>query len=96
MRRARHPVLRETAPLFAGALAHLEGDRERAIALTREAIAALERFETHLMAQAARRQLGRLVGGDEGREMIKQADAWFGARGVRDPARMAGMLVPWR
>jgi hypothetical protein len=96
LRRARHRVLRQSVPLFEGALAHFDGDRERAIALLRKAIAGLEHYETHLMAQAARRQLGRLLDGDEGRAMIEQADAWFTERGVRDPARMASMLVPWR
>ena len=33
-------------------------------------------------------------GGDEGRVLIEQADAWMRAQSIRNPARMAACLVP--
>ena len=47
-----------------------------------------------LYAVSARRQRGRLLGGDEGRSLVESADASLAAQLVRNPERMAGMLVP--
>ena len=44
--------------------------------------------------ESARRQRGRLLGGDIGRELIQQADAFMTGEGVREPDRIAAMLVP--
>jgi eukaryotic-like serine/threonine-protein kinase len=47
-----------------------------------------------LFAASARRQLGESRGGDEGRVLIEQADAWMRAQSIRNPARMATCLAP--
>ena len=57
----------------------------------------LRRFESAdmgLFAASARRQLGQLRGGDEGRLLIEQADTWMSAQSIRNPARMASCLAP--
>jgi tetratricopeptide (TPR) repeat protein len=57
----------------------------------------IERFELAdmgLFAASARRQLGQLRGGDEGRELIEQADALMRLHSIRNPSRMASCLAP--
>jgi hypothetical protein len=47
-----------------------------------------------LWAAVTRRQLGRLVGGDEGAALIAAADAFMRARSVYEPERVAATLAP--
>ncbi len=47
-----------------------------------------------LYAAAARRCLGGLLGGNEGRELADGADAWMRTEMIKDPARMTAMLAP--
>ena len=47
-----------------------------------------------ITAAAARRHLGNLVGGDEGRALIARADAWLIGQGITNPARMAAGITP--
>ncbi len=63
----------------------------------RQLIAAVDAFDSIAMgvyAAAARRQLGKLVGGDEGRDLIARADAWMIGQGISNPARMAAGITP--
>ncbi len=60
-------------------------------------VGAIERFESSdmgLFAASARRQLGQLRGGDEGRDLIERADAWMRTESIVDPSRMADCLAP--
>jgi hypothetical protein len=43
---------------------------------------------------AVRRRRGEMIGGDGGRDLVAAADAWMTAQAIRNPARMAGTLVP--
>jgi serine/threonine protein kinase len=45
-------------------------------------------------AAAARRRLGVLLGGEEGRVLVDQADTWMRSQGVRNVARMVAMHAP--
>lgn len=47
-----------------------------------------------LYATAARRRLGVVLGGDDGRKLVKAADAWMGAEDILDPVRMTEMMLP--
>jgi hypothetical protein len=49
-----------------------------------------------LQAEAARYQLGRLLGGDDGRALVESARLALEARGVRSPVRFVSMMVPGR
>ena len=40
------------------------------------------------------RQLGRLIGGDEGKNLVEGADAWMRAQEIRRPDRMAEVYAP--
>lgn len=58
------------------------------------ALESLDRLETRLHAAATRRCLGHLLGGDQGRQLIQQADTWMAAQAIRAPARMTAALLP--
>ena len=47
-------------------------------------------------ATAARHQLGTLLGGDEGAQLVARAEEAMRAQGVRVPRRFAATLVPGR
>jgi hypothetical protein len=70
------------------------GDQERAIQSLELAEAAFYESDMTLYAAATRFQLGRLLGGERGRELRARAEDWFEAQGVRRPESFVGMLLP--
>jgi hypothetical protein len=85
---------RPAAHLLRAGVAQLRGQRERAVAALQEAARGFSEAEMLLHACAARRQLGRLIDGDEGRTLAADADAWLAHEGVRNPERLVAMLAP--
>jgi hypothetical protein len=87
---------------WADALAHLiragvalgRGDPEQACEFLRQAIRASDTTMMRLHAAVARRCLGRLIGGDEGRHLVADAEAWMARQNVRNPARMTALVAP--
>jgi hypothetical protein len=63
-----------------------------------EAASRLAAIDMALFAAAARRAHGELTGGEAGRALVSEADAWMAAQAIRRPDRMARMLAPgaWR
>ena len=53
-----------------------------------------EACDMRLFAAAARRCLGQLVGGSEGRTLMACADTWMAGQGIRNPARMTALYAP--
>ena len=84
------------ASLVRAATVHAEGDAAGARAALAEAIDCAVAADMSLFALCARRQLGCLIGGEEGERSVAQADAAMQAEGVRAPARMAAMMAPGR
>lgn len=82
-------VPRFTLPLRA-AVAARSGQLETTVALLREG----SRTLPALCAYAARRRLGCLLGGEEGSHRVREADQFFSARGVAQPAQLAAALFP--
>jgi serine/threonine protein kinase len=88
-----------TAPLAAilrAATARADGDGEGAATFLRSAIDLAERADMTGYATAARHQLGVLIGGDEGRLLLRNAGDAMASQGVRAPARFAALFVPGR
>ena len=88
-----------TAPLASivrACVARAEGGTATATAALRAAIERANAADMPLHAASARHQLGLLIGGEEGRELARQAEEELVRRGVRAPARYAAMLVPGR
>jgi hypothetical protein len=82
------------ALLIRAGTAAVRGDSAAAVVLLTKAVSAYDAVDMGLYAASARRQLGKVVGGDEGRAMIAQADMWMANQDIRDPARMAASIAP--
>jgi hypothetical protein len=82
------------ARMILAGVAQQRGDRARAIGLLEEAVAAFEGADMRGYAAAARRQLGVLRGGDEGAQLVHDADEYFRGKGVLRADRFAAMLAP--
>jgi hypothetical protein len=79
--------------LRAGIAAH-QGDAGNATQYLSEAMTCLEAVDMRLFAAAARRRLGQLIGGDQGKALVAEADRWMAAQGIRNPARMTAVYAP--
>ncbi len=82
------------AKLLRGGVANLRDQQDDAAQLLNAAADGFDAAGMRMYAAAARRQRGRLLGGDEGRELIRLADDFMTAEGVREPDRIAHMLAP--
>jgi hypothetical protein len=93
LEREVNPWATGIASLVRAGVAALRRDRPRAIVLLRAAAERLEALDLHMEAAAARRRLGGLLSGEEGRGLIEQADAELRNRGIVSAARMTAMLA---
>jgi tetratricopeptide (TPR) repeat protein len=92
--RQRLPWTSGLSALIRAGVASVRGDTGGAARLLSEAIGHFDSSDMGLFAASARRQLGQLRGGDEGRELMAQADSWMRTEAVVNPARMADCLAP--
>jgi tetratricopeptide (TPR) repeat protein len=82
------------AAVIQAGLAKRRGDNARAAVLTSQAIEGFEAADMTLYAAAARRRLGKIVGGDRGAELLNQADELMHRRQIKNPVAFANLLVP--
>jgi hypothetical protein len=82
------------ASLLRAAVASARGEREGAAERLREAARGFDAAGMQLYAAASRRRLGGMIGGDEGRAMASEAEAWMQRQRIASPERMTGMLAP--
>jgi hypothetical protein len=47
-----------------------------------------------LLSASIQRRRGEVLGGDEGRALITQAEAWTASQSIQDPERMAAFMTP--
>jgi serine/threonine protein kinase/tetratricopeptide (TPR) repeat protein len=92
--RERAPWAMPLARMLRAGAAHLGGDRDQGLMLLREAIYGCETADMALHATAARRRLGQLLGGDEGRKLLELTDEWMRSQGVADADAMTAMVAP--
>jgi len=76
------------------AIAAVRGEPAAAIPLLERAAPRFDELDMALFAAAARRRLGKLLGGDRGAELVAAADASMAAQGVVNVERMTAMLAP--
>lgn len=73
----------------------VRGDVAGGLAGLRAAEAGFAAADMGLHAAVARRRHGELVGGDEGRRLVAEANLWMAGEGVRNPRRMSDALAPF-
>jgi hypothetical protein len=71
-----------------------EGKQGESIHWLGRAVAELDGAELTLLAECARRRLGQLIGGDEGRLLVGRSEAFMRAQGVVEPGSLTRALVP--
>jgi serine/threonine protein kinase/tetratricopeptide (TPR) repeat protein len=83
---------------FAGvvqsAVAYQRSQHTEATTLLAAAVEGFERMDMRLYAAGSRRRLGELLADDRGRQLLADADAWMTTQRIKNPERMARMLVP--
>jgi hypothetical protein len=82
------------ASLLRAGGANFDGRPDEALHHLAAAEAGADAAGMRMYAAAARRQRGRLLGGDEGQELIRRADELMTGEGVREPDRVTHMLAP--
>jgi hypothetical protein len=80
--------------LILAGVAALVGDQDTAVAELRRVITVFERCEMAGYLAATRRRLAALVGGDEGRALMRLADVWIDAEKIVRPDRYTNMMAP--
>jgi hypothetical protein len=82
------------ARMLGATLAVQDRDVETAVRYFREAVTLAD--ETHILfvAAAARRRLGALIGGDEGRALVATSERWMKGAGIKDFDRMTRLASP--
>ncbi len=92
--RQQLPWTSALAQLIKAGAASVRGDAARAERLLADAALRFESVDMGLFAASARRHLGQLRGGDEGRKLVEEADAWMRTQTILNPSRMASCLAP--
>ena len=87
-------LIRAWAKVIRGGVACVRGDRAAALACLEAAVAAFTTCRTALYLNVARRLKGELIGGDAGRALVAEADAWMAGEEIANPARLAFAFAP--
>jgi serine/threonine protein kinase len=88
------PWSQPLAERIRAALAAATGDASEAVRCLERAAAGFDAAGMGLFAMSARRRLGQVVGGDQGRLLMAQADGWMEQQRISNPQRMAAMYMP--
>ena len=94
MVRERMPYSTAQGRLLRAGIASARDNRDHAVPLLREAIIGFDAADMALYSAASRRCLGRVLGGDEGRALVRAADEWMTSETVKNPEKMTAMLAP--
>ncbi len=75
-------------------IALLRGNEDEAVRLLDDTIELCEAVDMKLNANGARLQRGKLLGGDEGDELVRTATAYYADESLQMPSRIARVLSP--
>lgn len=90
----RAPYSAPTAALLTAGVAARRGDEAAAARALRVALAGFEACHMKLFLAVTQRRLGELVGGDEGRALVNQANTWMTTHRIVNADRMTATLAP--
>ncbi len=82
------------AAALRSAVEHRRGWRELSLRGLAAAEQELRGYGMALIAAALRRRRGEAMGGEAGRALVAEADAWMVGQSIRAPARMAAVMTP--
>jgi hypothetical protein len=82
------------ALLLRAGLAAGSGKVESAVDLLKKTLELSLSGDMAMCAALARRRLGELLGGDEGRALVAQADGWLASQGIVRPERVSRLFAP--
>jgi serine/threonine protein kinase len=85
---------RVLAGMLRATLAAHDADTDAAIAQFRDVMALAEFTHVFFIASVARRRLGILLGGDEGRGLVTAAEDWMRAAGIQNVERLTTLVSP--
>jgi len=88
------PWIDPLADLLRAGLQRVQGRPDAAIEPLRRALRSFRAQDMALYAAVAERQLGLLIGGDEGTRLRVDAESWMAAQTIRNPAAIARVYAP--
>jgi tetratricopeptide (TPR) repeat protein len=94
LERERAPWANALAPLIRAGIAARRGDRASAAVCLAAAIRRLDAVDMEIFAHAARRRLGAILGGDQGRDLITESNSWMAGQGIINPDRIVATFAP--
>jgi serine/threonine protein kinase len=94
LEREKRPWASAYARFLQAGIALRRGQRSRSCELLRESASRFDACDMRLNAVVARRCLGEMIGGPEGKALLAQAGAWMNAQGIQDPVRWTAMYAP--
>lgn len=80
--------------LLRAAVEATRGHHETALGHLADAMRVYDETRSQLYLAAAKRRMGEMVQGDEGRALIAEADAWMAGEGIVNPRRFTRALAP--
>ena len=90
----RRGILKGSLGALGAALAAHEGRPDRVRELLERAVAAAAVHRSVQLEAAAKHRLGELLAGDEGAELVRDAEVMLGEEGVEKPARFIDIFAP--
>jgi hypothetical protein len=94
LRREKLPWSDALAHLLEAGIANRRGNGDRSRQILAAAADSLSACDMHLHAAVARRRLGPLLSGEQGQELVRQAEDWMNGQGIRNLDRMTALLAP--
>jgi hypothetical protein len=96
LERGHAPWATALAGLLRAAVAATRARREAAAARLVQVETELDALDMKLRAAVAKRRRGQVLGGEEGAELVRQADAVMADQDIQNPTRWAAMQAPGR
>ena len=81
------------ADVLGAGLSRLSGDDETAVTLLARAESRFQTSDMALMAAAARRRRGELLGGSGGDRLVAESERWMTSQTIKNPPALTGLML---